>query len=68
MTYEEFESALAPKEPNAVTYAAMEEAEQMGTVVNSHESVKDLMAALEEQDDTQQKCRSQKPGTAERRS
>lgn len=48
MTYEQFENALAPKEPNAVTYAVMEEAEQMGTTGKGHESVKDLMVALEE--------------------
>ena len=47
MTYEEFENALAPEEPNAVTYAAMEEAEQTDTSGKSYVRVNDLVSALE---------------------
>lgn len=45
--HEEFENALAPEEPNAVTYAAMDEAEQMDTSGKSYVRAKDLISALE---------------------
>ena len=38
---------LNRQEPNAVTYAAMEEAEQMDTTGKSYVKAKDLISALE---------------------
>ena len=47
MTYEEFENALAPKEPNAVTYAATEDGESLAAIssAKNYDDISCLMAA-----------------------
>ena len=50
LTYAKFENALAPKEPNAVTYAAIEEGEAPATdpIAKSYDTVQAPMETLEE--------------------
>ena len=45
-----YSEELNRQEPNAVTYAAMEEAEQMDTSGKSYVRVNDLISALEKSD------------------